>query len=212
MIGRPARIAAAGLVVCLAAACGPGDAGDQAPPTAEQLVGRPPAALADLAVALSAVLEPDGLVLTRGPLIDRADGQYEISATGTHLALYVQPPIGFTDEQYIAGLRTLTMASADLVFSTWPAVDSFDICQEPPQAEDDREEPAVYTQVDMTRALWASLPDDVDLPGLLARSFEDGSGLRMSAKSRLQDHPDLAVPVEEAKRRAGAGDPDVPTA
>ncbi|OWY58783.1 hypothetical protein B7486_78115, partial [cyanobacterium TDX16] len=58
----------------------------------------PPTTFEELAEVYDPMFEEHDLVLTRGETIDRTDGQYEPSPTGTHLALYVEPTGDQTNE------------------------------------------------------------------------------------------------------------------
>ncbi|HUF85625.1 MAG TPA: hypothetical protein VMQ81_13660, partial [Acidimicrobiia bacterium] len=56
----------------------------------------PPNDFEQLADIFDPKLEPLGLKLTRGALIDTAEGRYRPSDTGRHLAVYVEPTGEYT--------------------------------------------------------------------------------------------------------------------
>jgi hypothetical protein len=139
------------VLVLVLAGCGDdeGEAG-----SAESDSPHPPNTVEELAEVFDPQLEPLGLRLTRGALIDRSDGGYIPSDEGEHLALYVEPidDTGYTTADYVEGIGTVTALVTPQVFERWSAVESYDICQEPPADVDDRDAPAPYTQIEMDRA------------------------------------------------------------
>ncbi len=108
------------------------------PTTTNGLDGElPPVEATDLEPLLGPRLAELGLVLTnRGGLIDTRNGQYLQSPNGNHVALYVEPVGDYTNDQFIDGIYEVTLLSAPTIFERWPAIESYDICQEP-RAEDD---------------------------------------------------------------------------
>lgn len=143
-------------VVALVGACGYDSdgnevggvqAGDEATST------HPPSSIDDLAAEFDDLLEPLGLHITRGDVIDRSEGGYVPSPTGDHLALYVEPldDAAYSPEDYVDGLGTVTALVTPLVFERWSGIQSYDICQEPPADVDDRTAPAPYTQIEIDR-------------------------------------------------------------
>lgn len=140
-----------------------------------------------------------GVELTdRGGLIDRTEG-YEVSAEGTHLALYVSPIGDRSDEEYVDGIVELARVFLMDVFERWPTLESFDICQElsEDQVEDDYVRPV--TQIDISREA-ASVIDweHATLVDLYTAAAEDDE-VTVRAIGELQSHPRLV----EARREAG---------
>jgi hypothetical protein len=90
-----------------------------------------------------------GLRLTRGALIDRKINKP--SATGTHLAVYVEPTGPYTPDDYAGSVVAVTRVFAPLSFDRWRGLQSFDVCQEPLPSVDTRAEPPPKTKVEMTR-------------------------------------------------------------
>lgn len=154
---------------------GGGDGGDSAttttaPPVSIEPAPYPPNDDEELAELFDPVLEPLGLRLTRGALIDRGDGNYDESATGRHLALYAEPidEDTYPVERYVDGIWEVTAAVTPLVFDSWSELDTYDICQEPLPSQDDREEPFPLTQVELGREDYETFDWEVgDLPSLL---------------------------------------------
>lgn len=148
----------------------------------------PPASALELEPIYGAALTELGLRLTdRGGLIDRGGGGYEPSATGTHLALYVEP-IGEerTVEEYIDGIRGVAAVFGD-VFERWPDLTSYDVCQEP--VEDDGDpatEPLPVTQIELTKEEAAAFDwDTVTVVDLVRASRADRPGLALRVSSGL---------------------------
>lgn len=131
----------------------------------------PPNDLASLRRLYDPVLEPMGLTLTRGMLVDRSNGGYEPSDTGTHLALYVEPTRTFSTAEFVERLWTLSALVTPDAFARWSGLASYDICQEPNPGEDDRPEPFPITQLDVTREAAATIDwRNGDLTDLLVAS------------------------------------------
>lgn len=117
------------------------------------------------------MLEPFGLRVTRGAVVDRSDGGYEVSDAGTHLALYVEPTGEYTDDDYLAGVWDVTALITPDVFARFTELESYDICQEPPPTEDDRPEPPPVSQIDITREAADGIDwQDGSLPDLIGAS------------------------------------------
>jgi len=134
----------------------------------------PPNDLASLRRLYDPVLAPLELTLTRGALIDRSDGGYEPSNTGTHLALYVEPTRTFTPAEFTERLWSLSALVTPDAFARWSGLESYDICQEPNPGEDDRPEPFPVTQLDITRDAAARIDwTGGDLTDLLVASRTD---------------------------------------
>lgn len=206
MRARPLLLTAAVLLLLgPAAACGD-DEGDGA--TADSVEAQtsgddfPPNDVDALAEVYDPMFEDDGLVLTRGALIDRSDGGYETSDTGTHLALYVEPTGDQTDEQYLDLLVDTTARVTPQVFSEWGSVETYDICQEPLPEVDDREEPVPVTQVEITREAAADIDfEALDLAELLAiANTEVDPPVRVYVDPTLKELPAWQAAVDEAEQ------------
>lgn len=186
------RLATPIVLVVLAVSCGSDDggsvggAGEASVPASTY----PPTSTEGLAAVYDEMLEPLGLRFTRGALIDRSGGGYVPSATGEHLALYVEPldDSEYAVEDYIEAIGTVTALVTPQVFDTWAGVESYDICQEPPTAVDARDEPAPYTQIEITR----EESDRVDWDSATAETV---IGLGLEGKARvvvtpvIREHP-----------------------
>ncbi len=66
--------------------------------------------------------------ITRAALVDAENRR---SATGTHLAVYVEPDGAYSPTAYLAGTATVSRVFLPFVFDRWPGLRSFDVCQEP---------------------------------------------------------------------------------
>ncbi len=144
-----------------------------------------------------------GVELTaRGGLIDR-NGTYEVSAEGTHLALYVAPIGERTNDEYVDGIVELAKLLLPDVFDRWPGLETFDICQEAPQ-DNETAYVSTITQLD----LWRSASDTIDWERVeladLLRASEQDDRVVVRVMSDLRMHPRVA----EARREARNGDRD----
>jgi hypothetical protein len=154
-------IAAAGALVCTAAVgcssgSGDGDLAKALPPNNKAAIER----------VFAPALERLGVRLTRGALVDLKTGKP--SATGTHLAVYVEPTGDFTPDDYARGTVTTLRAFIPTAFERWGGLTSFDVCQEPLPAADARPEPPPITKVDLTKAASGKVRwDNLDLTRLL---------------------------------------------
>jgi hypothetical protein len=214
---RVASVAALGALAVATAGCGSDSGGSQASPAtpttnqapanglpafdAEQRM--PPNDVGSLRRLYDPVLEPMGLRLTRGALIDTSNDQYTPSNDGTHLALYVEPTGPYTDEQYIDGFWSVTALITPDVFARWPGIETYDICQEPLPADDDREEPFPVTQINITRAAAATIDwangDLVDLL-FVARTDPD---TQIVVNRDIRKNPAYEAADTAARQRAG---------
>jgi len=96
--------------------------------------------------------EPLGLTFTYGSVVNFGGGM--------HLALYVEPTDEATAEQYLDRLVSSSAAIIPFLFSEFPRLSSFDLCQEPiPTGPDDPEQPEPRTVVLLTREQAASVDD-----------------------------------------------------
>ena len=147
-------------LVLLAAACASfvvacGDDSGEAEPTP-----RPENDFEALAEIFDPIVEPMGLKLTRGSLVD-LEGTYDEADDGNHLALYVEPTgDDYTTADYVDGIAELTNELTPMIFEQYTAIDSYDVCQEPPPDEDTQEAPPPVTQVFITR----TQSDAIDFP------------------------------------------------
>jgi hypothetical protein len=108
-----------------------------------------------------------GLHITRAALVDP---QNHRSATGTHLALYVEPNGAYSPTAYLAGTATVSRAFLPFVFDRWPGLRSFDVCQEPRRVRDNHAEAPPETQVFVRRAGVGAVDwQHADLAELLAQ-------------------------------------------
>ena len=116
-------------------------------PAAEHL---PPNDFEELAAIFDDELEPLGLKMTRGALVDTTGG-YEESDTGRHLAVYVEPTGEYTTADYAEGIVPSAQVFLPEVFERWDRLETFDVCQEPLPGADDRKEPPPVTQLYVSR-------------------------------------------------------------
>jgi hypothetical protein len=154
-------IAAAGALACTAVVgCSSGSGGGH---SAKAL---PPNDKAAIERFFAPALKQLGVRLTRGALVDLKTGKP--SATGTHLAVYVEPTGDYTPEDYARGTVKTLRAFIPTAFERWGGLTSFDVCQEPPPAADARPAPPPITKVDLTKAALRKVRwDDVTLARLL---------------------------------------------
>jgi hypothetical protein len=180
------------LPLVVAAAGALGACSDDAPVAAER-----PAGLAEVREVFAADLAEMGLRLTdRGGVVD-VEGGYTPSPTGTHLSLYVEPVGDRSDAEYVDGILDTARLLGPELFERWSAIESFDVCQEPPTAVDDADEPAPYTRLDMRRARVEALEwDALTVPAFLATARElagDGMSLFVGAPIRASDAFEAAL-------------------
>ena len=115
-------IAAAGALACTAvvgcsSGSGDGDSSKALPPNDKAAIER----------VFAPELERLGVRLTRGALVDLKTGKP--SATGTHLAVYVEPTGNFTPDDYARGTVKTLRAFIPGAFERWGGLTSFDVCQ-----------------------------------------------------------------------------------
>lgn len=89
----------------------------------------PPAGLEGLAAIFDPLVAPLGYKVGRGVLIDRAT--YRETPEGNHLALYLEPLEAKTPDEYAAEFLPIATLFVPAVFTAWPGLESFDVCQEP---------------------------------------------------------------------------------
>jgi hypothetical protein len=143
------RVAGCLLVVALAASGITATAAGAADSSSSSSSALPPSAHKDLVAIFAKKVKPLGLRLTRAALVNPAQ---ERDSEGTHLAIYVEPTGEYTIDDYLDGTVTVSKVFLPYVFERWKGLKSFDVCQEPRPAVDDRPTPAPETQVYATRA------------------------------------------------------------
>jgi hypothetical protein len=157
-------IGVAGALACTAAVgcssgTGNGDSAKALPPNDKAAIER----------FFAPALERLGVRLTRGALVDLKTGKP--SASGSHLAVYVEPTGDYTPEDYARGTVKTLRAFIPAAFERWGGLTSFDVCQEPLPAADARPEPPPITKVDLTKAASRKVRwDDLDLARLLRKA------------------------------------------
>jgi hypothetical protein len=186
------RLSSVALIfLMLVAACGDDNAAQSTatPDTA----GRPPKNASEIVPLYEDELAELGLLLTpRNGLIDRSNNQYINSAEGQHLAIYVEPTRGRTNEEYVEGILSVTKIFVPDVFERWPRLESMDVCQEPDPVIDNREEPPPLTQIEFTREQAAAIDwDEVTVADLVAWSKEDPPRLRLTVAEKLEESPEF---------------------
>lgn len=131
---------------------------------AESATSLPPHERDALAAIFDPLVEPLGYRVTRAALITR--DTYVVDPAGDHLAIYLSPldDIGF--DRFATDLPAITEVFLPLVFERWPALASFDVCQEPFASES--QTPPSQTIVDLTREAAALVEwNGIDLAGLI---------------------------------------------
>lgn len=193
-------IAALLLFGCGDPSSGSASGGTTTAPAREPL---PPTDFAELQAIFEPMIEPLGLTLTRGALIDRSDDGYKVSEDGRHLALYAEPinEEDFTAEVSLATFYDLTALLAPYVFERWSDLETFDVCQEPPVSVDDRPEPFPETQIDLPREAaesfdWAG----GDLSELLYLDLTN-TEVRTVFGQRTRDAEAYLTPFDAAQQR-----------
>ncbi|HEX6311128.1 MAG TPA: hypothetical protein VF152_05845 [Acidimicrobiia bacterium] len=186
---RPRVLVVALLALGLLAACsddsgsGPEGSGSE---RAERL---PPNDFDQLAEMFDPELAPLGLRLTRGALVD-TDGGYEVSDTGRHLAVYVEPVGDYTPADYVDGIVTTAQVFLPDVFERWDRLETFDVCQEPLPSDDDREEPPPVTQLYVARADAAAVEwETTTLPELVAATTPSSPSFRLYVAPAIASDP-----------------------
>ena len=146
-----------------------------------------------------------GVRLTRGTLVDLKTAKP--SATGTHLAVYVEPTGDYTPDQYAAGTAKTLRAFVPTAFERWGGLESFDICQEPLPGVDDRPEPPPVTKVTLTRAASDKIRwNGLDLSALLTDANRLGTrALSVYADPRVRDTSTYQNAVARSNTSPAAG-------
>jgi hypothetical protein len=199
-------IAAAGVLVCTAAGgcssgSGNGDSAKALPPNDKAAIER----------VFAPALKQLGVRLTRGALVDLKTGKP--SATGTHLAVYVEPTGEYTPEDYARGTVKTLRAFIPVAFERWRGLTSFDVCQEPLPAADARPEPPPITKVDLTKAASGKVRwGDLDLVRLLADARRLGPrALSVYAKPDVRQTGFYQAATAKANAKAPPTTTTVPT-
>jgi hypothetical protein len=180
--------------LCVVASSGGGCASERpaSDPTPTPRAAKPPVEAIALEPDYREALADIGLVLTpRGGLIDRSDGGYRKSATGSHLALYLEPAATRSVDQYVDGIAAAARVFLPSVFERWPGLESFDVCQEPGASAEEPKDPPAVTQIDVTRAQAAA----VDWRTV---------GVRELVQAAEDDPPRLKLLVSDALRASDA--------
>jgi hypothetical protein len=143
----------------------------------------PPSSRKELVAIFGPKVKEYGLRVTRAALVNP---RQERDPDGTHLAIYVEPTGDYTPQDYIDGTVDVTRVFLPYVFTRWKGLQSFDVCQEPRPAVDDRPVPAPETQVYATRA-GSKLVDwrKVDVTTMLERSQAEAEAARTQRPLRF---------------------------
>lgn len=154
---------------------------------------------ASLEAFLNPLVEEFGVRFQRGSLVNRGDQVYEASATGTHLALYVEPLEPFTDEQFVLNTWDIAARVTPIVFDSFTGVMSYDICQVPYTDQTREGAPPPVTQVDVDRQTAAS----IDWAGgsfadLLVALQDPDATLIVRVEPELQQTPTFVAALTEA--------------
>lgn len=194
------RGAALGALAAVVGACGD-DGRATAPPApttpdAGLTTGEldlPPDDTAALVALFDPRFEPLGQRVTRIGLYDISDG-FVRDDEGDHLAIYVEPidpeGAGWDDTRYLETAVPGMAAAAPFAFGRWSGLNSVDVCQEPPQAENAAAEPPIVTQLQVDRAASARIDwETAGLRDLLAEAERSPDAVRVAAPRRLQNHP-----------------------
>ncbi|MGI8794055.1 MAG: hypothetical protein ACR2H3_12940, partial [Acidimicrobiales bacterium] len=136
-------------------------------------------------------LLPLGLRFTQGSLVDSSNG-YKASATGNHLALYAEPidASTWTVDDTVSAVAPLAAATAPYCFETWSGLDSYDICQEPPNNINDAGESPPVTQLELGRADALLIDwDDADLAALVGATLISPDTAKLAVAPSVAEHP-----------------------
>ena len=170
----------------------------------------PPDDVAALRELYDPVLQKLGVHLTRAALIDITGDQYVPSSDGRHLALYVEPTGDYSTEQYVDGFWQISALLTPDVFARWPDLESYDLCQEPLPAVDDRPEPFPVTQINITRDASAAIDwRDGDLVDLLVSARTDPD-VQIVVNRDVKQNPSYMAADAAARSKAGLATTTVP--
>ena len=162
---------------------------------------------AELQAVFDPRFEPLGQRVTRIGLYDLTDG-FDRSDTGDHLAIYVEPidpdGAGWDDARYIETAAPGMAAATPFAFAEWADLNSVDVCQEPPQAENASPEPPIVTQLLVDRATSEAIDwDAVELSDLIAARDRAPDAVTIAARQGLEEHPLWVAAVAAAAEQAG---------
>jgi len=173
----------------------------------------PPSARKNLVAIFNKKVKPFGLRITRAALVNPAQ---ERDAKGTHLAIYVEPTGEYTPQDYIDGTVDVSKVFLPYVFTRWKRLKSFDVCQEPRPAVDDRPTPAPETQVYATRA-GSKLVDwkTVDVATMIQTSREQAAATGTNGDVKFSlfvaKHLQITPAYQEVAGTAATTTPTSPT-
>ena len=174
------------LLLVIGAACS-----DSSEPTADEHL--PPNDFDELAQMFDEELEPLGLRLTRGALVDTSDG-YEESDAGRHLAVYVEPTGEYATADYVDGIVPSAQVFLPEVFARWDRLETLDVCQEPLPGADDRKEPPPVTQLYASREEAAEIDwTTVDLGQLVAAAEPARRDFRLYVSPTVRSDPSFTA-------------------
>jgi hypothetical protein len=101
--------------------------------------------------------------------------------------------------EYLDGIRTVTAIFAGDIFDRWSGLVSFDVCQEPTAAVDDRPEPLPVTQIEMTRDEAAAFDyATVTVVDLVRASLAEPAGLTLRVSTEVATDPAYEAIVAQA--------------
>lgn len=130
-----------------------------------------------------------GLRITRAGLVERL-GTSGYDENGRHLAVYVEPVGPIDTAGYVANVDRLAKAFLPKAFNRLAQIDSFDVCQEPPPGVDDREQPAVMTQLLVNRSQAQAVDwQAIDLKGILVAAIRERDAIRVSVAPQVRTSP-----------------------
>ena len=171
------RIAALIALVLMVAACGDDEPSAEWPDTL-------PSERDALAEIFDPIVEPYGYRVTRAAVVDRST--YERTADGDHLALYVAPDAYLTADEIATDFPVLVSLFLPRVFEQWPALQSFDVCQEP--YESDQPVPPSLTLFDITREAAEEVDwSDLKLADLIPLHEQEGVSVYARTVIRRSD-------------------------
>jgi hypothetical protein len=99
------------------------------PTTSRPDAALPPHTTEALVEILGPLVEGLGFEVSRASLVDLTT--YRASPQGTHLAVYVTPRQPLDADGHARSFLPVAAAFLPTVFERWPALESFDVCQEP---------------------------------------------------------------------------------
>jgi hypothetical protein len=164
----------------------------------------PPPAREELTAILEPKVAPLGLRVARVALVD--ERTRTPAPDGRHLALYVEPTSAWTSRQFVEAIAPLAQRLVPDVFSRWPGLVSFDVCQEPPPGVDDRPQPPPVTTLEVTKEAVAKIEwGTADLSTVLAAVIRRTPGIRLNVSQPLSHEPALKLAEARAQEKAKEG-------